>query len=84
MNPDPGVFTSLKELDQTWRAPKGTGFRAFKHALPFLVANHDFIWLDAKRQHAEIENLRASGRIYAGSVNVVLLSDTGLQKLRRP
>lgn len=78
------TFTSLKELDKTWAVPKGTAFRAFKQALATLVEEQDFTRLDAKHNHAEIETLRASGRIYAGSVNVVLLSQTGMHKLRRP
>ena len=64
--------------------PKGSAFRAFKRALPQLQESRDFIRLDAARDQVEIEKLRATGRIYSSSVHVVLLSDTGLNKLARP
>ncbi|MGA9852516.1 MAG: hypothetical protein WBR15_06235 [Gammaproteobacteria bacterium] len=84
MDRDAEALTSLKELDKAWIVPKGTAFRTFKQALPALVENRDFIRLDAMRHHTEIENLRAAGRIYAGSANVVLLFKTGVNKLARP
>ena len=77
-------FISFKELDARWATPKGTAFRAFKHALPALRETHDFIRLDAVRDRDEIQHLRAAGRIYAGSVHVVLLSETAVPKLARP
>jgi len=77
-------FTSLKELDSAWAMPKGSAFRAFKHALPQLQESRDFIRLDATHDHDEIQRLRAAGRIYAGSVHVVMLSESGLRKLTRP
>jgi hypothetical protein len=76
--------TSFRQLDSLWAAPKGTAFRAFKRALPCLTENRDFMRLDAVRDHAEIESLRAAGRIYSGSVHVVLLSSAGAGRLRRP
>lgn len=75
--------TSFRDLDQLWAAPKGTAFRAFKRVLPSLVEHQDFIRLDAKHDHTEIENLRVAGRIYTGSVHVVLLSAIGVSRLRR-
>jgi hypothetical protein len=77
-------FTSLKELDNAWATPKGSAFRAFKRTLPQLHEPEDFIRLDATRDRDEIQRLRAAGRIYAGSVHVVLLSAAGLSKLTRP
>ncbi len=77
-------LTSFKELDRLWAVPKGAAFRAFKQALPVLVEQRDYIRLDARQHHAEIDALRATGRIYAGSVNVVLLSETGISKLMQP
>ncbi|MGH8320618.1 MAG: hypothetical protein ACRESX_07100 [Gammaproteobacteria bacterium] len=63
---------------------KGTAFRAFKRSLPVLVEQQDYIRLDARLNHAEIEALRAVGRIYVNSINVVLLSQAGVNKLAQP
>ncbi|MGB9430403.1 MAG: hypothetical protein WCC11_11120 [Gammaproteobacteria bacterium] len=84
MNPAAAYSTSFKELDRLWAAPKGTAFRAFKRALPSLTEDRDFVRLDGMRDHIEIETLRAAGRIYPSSVHVVLLSATGVTRLRRP
>mgnify|MGYP001552049369 FL=1 len=72
------------ELDQRWQARKGTAFRAFKRALPELREGVDFRCLQSRRHAAEIAALRAAGRLYASSVNAVLLSPTGVARLKRP
>ncbi|MBU6510632.1 MAG: hypothetical protein KGL98_11300 [Gammaproteobacteria bacterium] len=84
MNPSTEGFTSFKELDRRWAAIKGSAFRAFKRALPGLQEGRDFLRLDAVADRDAIQRLRRAGRIYNGSVHVVLLSDSGLQKLTRP
>ncbi|HKT32066.1 MAG TPA: hypothetical protein VJS89_06200 [Gammaproteobacteria bacterium] len=84
MSPGTAGFISFKELDARWATPKGTAFRAFKRALTGLRETDDFIRLDAVRDRDEIQRLRAAGRIYAGSVHVVLLSETAVPKLTRP
>lgn len=77
-------LTSLKELDSAWAVCKGTAFRRFKRMLPDLVEGRDFIYMNAERDHTEIEYLRASRRIYASSVNVVMFTTSGVHKLERP
>lgn len=77
-------LTSLKELDSAWTVRKGAAFRSFKRMLPDLVEGRDFIYMNAERDHAEIEHLRASQRIYASSINVVMLTVSGVHKLERP
>ncbi len=67
-----------------WAMSKGAAFRAFKQSLSVLVEEQDYIRLDAKLHHTEIEALRAAGRIYVSSVNVVLLSQNGVDKLKHP
>ena len=84
MNPSTDGFTSFKELDSRWAANKGSAFRAFKRALPRLQEGRDFLRLDAVADREAIQRLRSAGRVYSGSVHVVLLSDSGLQKLTRP
>ncbi|MGH8402958.1 MAG: hypothetical protein ACRESO_06090, partial [Gammaproteobacteria bacterium] len=71
MNHGAESLKSFKELDEAWAVPKGTAFRAFKRSLPVLVEQQDYIRLDARQHHTEIEALRAVGRVYASSVNVV-------------
>lgn len=83
MNDDP-LLTTFLELDRRWRVPKGTAFRAFKRALPELQEGTDFHYLHSQRHAAEIAALRLAGRIYASSVNGVLLSATGIAKLGKP
>lgn len=77
-------LTSLRELDSVWAARKGTAFRAFKRALPGLVEGRDFIYLNVHSEQSEIERLRVSQRIYASSVNVVMLTASGVHKLVPP
>lgn len=84
MTPDTAALTSLRELDGKWSVRKGTAFRAFKRALPGLVEGRDFIYLNAERERTEIERLRNARRIYASSINVVMLSASGIAKLTIP
>lgn len=70
---------SLRELDERLGLPKGAAFRAFKRA--GLAEGRDFRLLDAARDAAEIAALRAAGRIYRGSVNVVLLAPAAAERL---
>lgn len=84
MNHGAKFLKSFKELDEAWAVPKGTAFRAFKRSLQALVEEQDYIRLDARLNHAEIEALRAVGRVYANSINVVLLSQAGVSKLALP
>lgn len=81
---DDQLLTTFLELDQRWQTRKGTAFRAFKRVLPELREGTDFHYLHRQRHAAEIAGLRAAGRIYASSVNVVLLSAAGVAKLSSP
>lgn len=84
MIPDSTSLTSFRELDTAWALRKGTAFRAFKRALPGLTEGRDFIYLSAHSQPEEIERLRVAQRIYASSVNVVMLTASGVGKLTPP
>jgi hypothetical protein len=70
---------TLRELDERLGLAKGTAFRAFRRA-GFAEAR-DFRVLEAARDAAGIAALRAAGRIYRGSVNVVLLSPDAAERL---
>lgn len=72
---------SLKEIDESRGARKGTAFLAFKQLLEGFDEGQDFYYLSAHQDSAEIEALRASGRIYATTVNAVLFTRAGYDAL---
>ena len=67
-------WLTLREIDQRRRAPKGTAFRAFKRLEPIWREGREYRVLHAERDAAEIEALRAAGRVYATSRTIILLS----------
>jgi len=73
---------TMREVDLRLGLPKGSAFRAFKRQRTVLREDVDFIVLAARTDSAEIERLRATGRIYRSSVNVVVLAETGFERVR--
>ena len=73
---------TLREVDLRLGLPKGSAFRAFKRQRTMLRENIDFTVLSARTDNAEIERLRAAGRIYRTSINVIVLAETGLARVR--
>ncbi len=72
---DPDIlWSTLRELDQACRAAKGTAFRAFKRIDKHWREPDDFRALHHQRDARTIEVLRGDGRIYASTVNLLLLS----------
>lgn len=53
---------------------KGTAFRCFKAILGELTEGEDYCYLEATTKSSKIEALRKEGRIYATTVNAILLS----------
>jgi hypothetical protein len=74
---------SFKEIDELHQRPKGTAFRAFKRLGERLREGEHYDYLDAQTRGSEIEALRQAGRIYASSINVVLLTEAGYQAVRQ-
>lgn len=72
-------WVTLRELDARLGLAKGAAFRAFKRGA--FVEGTDFRVLDATHQASAIAALRREGRIYRGSVNVVLLSPAVAERL---
>ena len=70
---DPG-FKTFKELDLAHGLPKGSAFRAFKCLADSLVEGRDFYCCDVRLEGDAYDQLSASGRVYAGTVNGVLLA----------
>ena len=73
---------TLREVDERFGRPKGSAFRAFKRQRASLREHVDFIVLPADAAGADIERLRAAGRIYRSSVNVVILTESGFERVR--
>lgn len=68
---------SLKEIDQERCSSKGAAFLAFKQLKDSFDEGRDFYYLSASEDAEEIEKLRDSGRIYATTVNAILLTEAG-------
>ena len=73
---------TLREIDERHGLPKGSAFRAFKRLRGTLRENVDFTVLSAPSARSEIERLRGAGRIYRSSVNVVVLAESGVERVR--
>ena len=73
---------TLREIDEHLGRPKGSAFRAFKRQRHSLRENVDFTVLPARTAKAEIERLRAEGRIYRSSINVIILAESGFEQMR--
>ena len=73
---------TLREIDERLGRRKGSAFRAFKRHRHSLRENVDFTVLPARTARAEIERLRAQGRIYRSSINVVILAESGFERVR--
>ncbi len=73
---------TLREIDERFGRRKGSAFRAFKRRRHSLGEGVDFTVLPARTARAEIERLRAQGRIYRSSINVVILTGSGLERIR--
>lgn len=73
---------TFKEIDTRHGRPKGSAFRAFKRARETLREGIDYYHLDAARERERIEALRRAGRIYASSIHVVMLSESGYRRVR--
>ncbi|MEA5445845.1 hypothetical protein VCB98_08445 [Gammaproteobacteria bacterium AB-CW1] len=82
MPEDNPQWLSFRELDEAEHCPKGTAFRAFKRLGEALTEDRDFLLLRAQSHGPDIESLRAQGRIYPASMNVVLLSREAAERVR--
>ena len=68
------LWVTFRELDDRNRWVKGTAFKRFKAVHRSLVEGVDFRHLDARQDGEEIEALRRTQRVYASTVNAVLIS----------
>lgn len=77
----PAEFWTFKDLDIRHACVKGTAFRAFKGQLAMLREGEDFLQLQASEHGEQIVLLKAAGRLYKSSINPVLLTLRGYQRL---
>lgn len=73
---------TFREIDFEFGRTKGAAFRAFKYAAD-LDPEHDFELLDTWQDAERIKALKEAGRAYRTTVNAVLLTPSGYQKIRR-
>ncbi len=79
-----GIETlSFRQIDQLNQLPKGSGFRLFKAGRQALVEGADYFYLPASTHSKLIETLKTTGQIYATTVNLVLFTRAGYDKLRQ-
>ena len=67
-------WLSLRELDEAAGTTKGTAFRCFKRHADTLNEGTDYCVLRPEDHTDAIAAMRSAGRLYASSVNIVLLS----------
>lgn len=79
--PDDPAYATFKELDQQHGLPKGSTFRAFKRLLANWTEGVEFICCDVRCDPVAFARLLESGRLYAGTVNAVLIAPAGIGAL---
>ncbi len=67
-------FMTFRELDHAHGCSKGAAFRAFKALGESLIEGQDFHCCDRRIDGEAFDLLEASGRLYRGTVNGVLLA----------
>lgn len=75
-------WVTFKELDQACGRDKGSAFRAFKRLSTGWQEERDFRVLRAGEDQEQILGLKSAGRLYAGTVNAVLLSPAAAREIR--
>jgi AcrR family transcriptional regulator len=75
------AWQTLREIDAAAGTAKGTAFRRFRDLERELQAGVDYRVLHHAEDRETIASLRNSGRIYAGSVNVVLIAEALAQRI---
>lgn len=76
---------TFKQIDELHHCAKGSAFRIFKQlsARPneSWVEGEHFYCIDSRTQPALFAQIQRSGRLYASTVNAVLITDAGYQTI---
>lgn len=75
------AWQTLREIDAAAGTAKGSAFRRFRALEAQLQPGIDYRVLHHAEHRDTITALRNSGRIYAGSINVVLLAEAAAQRI---
>lgn len=74
---------TFRQLDRLNDVPKGTTFRAFKRARANMEEGKDFFYLTADEHLGLSTALRQHGAFYPASVNLVLVTRRGYERMQR-
>lgn len=74
---------TFRQLDRLNDVPKGTSFRAFKRARAHMEEGKDFFYLPANEHRGLSRALRQNGALYPASVNMVLVTRRGYERMQR-
>lgn len=76
---------TFKQIDEFHHCAKGSAFRIFKQlsARPHeqWVEGEHFYCIDSRTQPALFAQMQRSGRLYAATVNAVLITEVGYQAI---
>jgi hypothetical protein len=79
---DTRQWQTLRELDELEGRVKGSAFRCFKALSRGWTEGCEFRVLEATRDAGQIGRLKRENRIYAGTVNAILLSPEAARAIR--
>lgn len=74
---------SFFQIDSLNGFTKGTAFKLFKAGRQHLLEGRDYFYLPAAQHADKIQLLKTTGQIYATTVNLVLVTRPGYDKLRQ-
>ncbi|HDZ58081.1 MAG TPA: hypothetical protein ENI17_00285 [Pseudomonas xinjiangensis] len=74
---------SLRQIDELSGFIKGSSFRIFKACEAQLQEGADYYYLPADQHQALIESLKASGQIYGSTVNLLLMTRNGYERMQK-
>lgn len=73
---------SFRQIDELNGVAKGTSFKLFKKHLAALTEGKDYFHVCGATHPLLLAQLKKAGRVYASSVNLVLLSREGYELLQ--
>ena len=72
---------TFKQIDELHHCTKGSAFRIFKQLQGHWVEGEHFYCIDSRAQPELFAQIQHSGRLYASTVNAVLITEIGYQAI---
>ena len=76
---------TFRQIDELHHCAKGSAFRIFKQlsarSSEALIEGEHFYCVDSRAQPALFAQMQRSGRLYAATVNAVLITEEGYQAI---